>query len=308
MAMNPQQTRVIDPILSSIAVGYRNSELIGDGVSPSVPVDSSGGQIIEFGKESFAATGLNRAIGSKVRRIDLGYAGRPYALLQDAIEVKVPVETLRDAAAVPSIDLAAKSITGGMDIVMLGLEIARANLLQSPASYGTNNKISLPSSSLWTLDDIDPRAAVDVGREQIRSRIGRSPNTLTISEPIFNALRKNKIVRDQFKYTTAASITIRMLAEFFGVDTVNVGRAVYTDDFSVTQDVWGNSAILSYVPPAPGQMIPAHSYTYIMRGHPLVEIPYYERPCKSWIYPTTYERIPVITCPDAGYLIQNVIG
>ena len=35
--------------------------------------------------------------------------------------------------------------------------------------------------------------------------------------------------------------------------------------------------------------------------------PYMERHIKSWLYPTVFERAPLITCPEAGFLIQTPI-
>ena len=59
--MNASQVRVIDPILSNVALGFKNSSFIGTGVAPIVPVSISGGQVLQFGKEAFQAFNLRRA-------------------------------------------------------------------------------------------------------------------------------------------------------------------------------------------------------------------------------------------------------
>ena len=38
----------------------------------------------------------------------------------------------------------------------------------------------------------------------------------------------------------------------------------------------------------------------------MVEMAYQDRNAKSWIYPVTDERAPVIAAASAGYLIQTV--
>jgi hypothetical protein len=52
-AMNPSQARVIDPVLTTVAQGYQNAEMIATALFPVVPVPLRGGNVITFGKESF---------------------------------------------------------------------------------------------------------------------------------------------------------------------------------------------------------------------------------------------------------------
>src|SRR5690606_18773494 len=105
MPMNNQQVRVIDPILSNVAQGYRHPERVGFALFPRVPVKQRGGQIIEFGRESFKRYKTRRAPGSNTKRVQFGYEGKPFALVQDALEGQVPWEHMQDANQVPGIDL-----------------------------------------------------------------------------------------------------------------------------------------------------------------------------------------------------------
>ncbi len=307
--MNAGQVRVVDPILSNVALGYSNSDFIGSLVCPKVPVLLSGGQILQFGKEAFQAFGLRRAPGGRMHRMDIGYLGQHYALVQDGVEGKVPFEWLRDASVMPGIDLGTRATNATMRVITLALEIEQAALVTNPANFGANNQATLSGSSKWS-DPVNsnPVGDVDGGREQVRSAVGVYPNKMTIGPKVFNALKNHSRIKDQFKYTSADSITTDMLAKYFSVDKVVVGRAVAADASGAMSDVWGNMALLSYSPDSPsGQEEPSFSYTYVMEGHPLVEQPYYERGIRSWLYPTVYERAPVITCADAGFLIQNPV-
>ena len=86
-----------------------------------------------------------------------------------------------------------------------------------------------------------------------------------------------------------------------------VGRAVTAGAGDAFSDVWGPDAVLAYVPQQASSMEePSYGYSYTMDGHPLVEQPYYDNNAKSWLYPATYERAPVISGMEAGYLFQNV--
>src|SRR5690625_4750053 len=82
MPMNNRQVRVVDPILTTVARGYQNPQFVGNRLFPEVPVPISGGQIIEFNKESWRKYNLRRTPGGDVVEIDYGYAGKPYALVR----------------------------------------------------------------------------------------------------------------------------------------------------------------------------------------------------------------------------------
>jgi len=307
--MNAGQIRVIDPILSNIALGYSDMDFIGDAVVPRVPVNAMGGQILQFGKESFMASHRRRSPGGRMHRMDIGFLGKHYSLVQDGIEGKVPFEWLRDAQNVPGIDLGTRALNAVMRVITLGLEIDRASLVTNPANFSAGSTVTLTGTSKWS-DGINssPVTDVDLGRETIRSLTGTYPNTLTLGPRVFNALKNHSKIKDQFKYSSADSLTTDMLARYFTIDRVLVGRAVQSDDSGTMTDVWGNYALLSYSPLTPsGIEQPAFAYTYTMEGHPLVEQPYFERDIRSWLYPTVMERQPVITCADAGYLIQGPV-
>ena len=53
--MTPSGARIIDPVLSSIAQGYQNGDLVAQNLFPQVSVPLRGGNIITFGKVSIHA-------------------------------------------------------------------------------------------------------------------------------------------------------------------------------------------------------------------------------------------------------------
>ena len=75
--LNATQARIIDPVLSSIAQGWQNNEMIASFLFPTVPVSARGGNIITFGKEGFMLYATQRAPGESTKRVSFGYAGAP---------------------------------------------------------------------------------------------------------------------------------------------------------------------------------------------------------------------------------------
>ncbi|MBF0610366.1 MAG: hypothetical protein G8345_04355 [Magnetococcales bacterium] len=303
---SPLQVRVVDPVLSQVAQGYRHTEMVGNTLFPHVTTHVSGGQVLEFGKESFRLYQARRAPGSHTRRIQFGYLGRSFALVQDALEGQVPREYLRDAAEVPGVKLDERAVNGAMRALSMTLEYDQAQLATNASNYDNDHKVALSGTDKWSDGSAKPTDDIEAGKEAIRQSVGIFPNTLLLSAQAFKAVKGNPNVVERFKYTSRESITAEMLASLWDLSRVVVGKAVAFHDAGEAIDIWGNNAILAYVPEKPsGMEDPSFGYTYVMADHPLVEKPYYDNASKSWVYPVTFERVPVLTGILSGYLIQN---
>jgi len=197
--MSNAGVRVIDPILTNVAQGYRNSEFVGNILFPRVPVYATGGQIIEFGKEAFYSYNLRRTPGGATKRIQFGYLGKQFALSQDSVEAQVPREWMRDAAAVPGIDLGTRAINLGMKVVTKSLEEEQASLATNAANYDANHKLALAAGTKWSAATGTPSDDIDSAREAIRGAVGVYPNVVLMSAVAFNAARNNPNVKARFQ-------------------------------------------------------------------------------------------------------------
>lgn len=310
-AMNARQAQVIDPILSTQARGYTNQEFIGHRVLPYADIPARSVKVIQFGKDAFRRyVDTRRAPGTPVKRLQFGYEAATVALKQEALEAVVPDE-ISQGAQVPGIDLAAISIQQVQDVVGLGREVEVATLVRNAATYDANHKLALSGTAKWSEPDSDPAGDVKAGREAVRRSIGRYPNVLTLGPSVFNALSDHPVIKERFKYTSSESVTAAMLARYFDLDEVLVGKAVAladsAADTALADDVWGADAILTYRPAGSNYLVPAFGYIYRLQGYPAVEQPYYERPVKSWIYPVTEEFKPYVTGAEGGFLFQGAV-
>ncbi|KPU83931.1 hypothetical protein JI58_06915 [Marinosulfonomonas sp. PRT-SC04] len=311
MPMNTQQARIIDPVLTQTAQGYSHADRVGMILFPHVDIAQRGGTVLRFGKESFRKTNARRAPGADTTTIQLGYLGEAFALVQDALNASVPREHLEDALAVPGIDLGASAIRTVMSNMTLNLECEQAALATNPAIYAANNKLTLSGTSQWSDPLSDPAADIDAAKDQVRARIGVEPNRMVISKPVFNALKNHPKIKSQFKYTSSESITVAMLAAYFELEKLAVGKSVIldsADDDADFSDVWGKGAVLAYVPAdSRGFEEPSFGYTYRLKGHPFVEKPFWDSNKKAWLYGVTYDRLPLLTSVDAGFLFQSAV-
>jgi hypothetical protein len=310
--MTPSQARVVDAVLTSVAQGYKNAELIGNALFPYVAVGQRGGKIVSFGKEDFALYATGRVPGSNTRRVNFGYSSESYALESHSLEGQVPIELLQEANAVPGMNLGTLAVNKVQAIIGLRLEAAQAALATNGANYASSNKASLSGSARWSdfTGTSDPISDVEAAKEAVRQQVGRRPNTLVLGAAVLAKLKDHPKILERIKYTGRDVPTPELLASLFGVARVVVGDAVYTGADGKFADVWGKNVVLAYTElgPLADQGVPTFGYTYRLNGYPLVEQPYFDRNSKSWIYPVTDEVSPVIAGASAGYLISNAVA
>jgi hypothetical protein len=323
--MNTRQVRVQDPVLTDFAHGYANQDRVGLNLFPTVPVKVRGGQVLQFGKEAFRKYHLRRAPGAKKQRIKFGYEGKPFALYQDSVEIPIPFEHMDDASVMPGIDLGKAATMMAMDIMSLQAEIEQAQTARDANNYNANNTDVLAGADQFSSPTAKPVEKIDECREAIRRQIGAYPNLAIFGPNAFTGTKNNPNVVSRFQFHTAEEITEDMLKLLFGVEKLVVGKGIYFDDADQPQDIWGNDIILAYVPRmsmaaapsyAPGGQVnmytPSYGYTYTIDNGPVVEEPYADRECDSWLYPAKYERASVITSLEnddkttAGFLLRNV--
>lgn len=310
--ITPGQARVVDPVLSSVAQGYKNADMVGLNLFPPVPVAQRGGKIVVFGKEDFELYATGRAPGSATKRVQFTFGSASYALESHSLEGIVPMELMQEASAVPGIDLARVAINKVQNIIGLRLEVAQANLATTAGNYDSAHKnTALTGTTLWSdLSASDPIANIETAKDAIRQTIGRYPNTMIMGAQVLKSLRQHSKVIDRTKYTGRDVPTVELLAALFGVDRIFVGNAVYADATGAFVDVWGKNVVLAYTDNSgiADMGSPSFGYTYRLDMYPIVEQPYQERNSKSWVYPVTDEVVPVIAGATAGYLISPAVA
>lgn len=309
MAMSPSQARVVDPILSNVARGYTNSELIGNIVCPVVPVNQRGGRIIVFNKEHFRIVTAGRAPGAQIPQKNFEYSDEKYAISQDAVAAKVTREEMEEAAAVPGLNLQVMAVNQTLEQIRLTREYKQASVVRDASRYSAENKLTLTGSSKWSDGSSSPAQQIRTGREAVRTKIGRYPKLLTLSATAFAALQEHPAILERFKYTSKEVITEEMLAKLFQFEKVLVGAATYLDASGNMQDVWGDDVIMSYssIGNLPTLGAPTAFCTYQLKGYPMVEQGYFDKGIQSWLYNVYDEAEPVASGVDAAYILKDVV-
>jgi hypothetical protein len=309
--MTSSQARVIDPILTTAAQGYKNADLVGSALFPYVPVQQRGGKIMAFGREDFRMYATGRVPGGNTKRVSFGYTSSSYALEQHALEGVVPFELLQEANQVPGVDLGSGAVQKTQDIIGLRLEVAQAALATTAGNYAAGNKTTLAGTSQWSdYANSNPENDIEVAKEAVRSQIGKRPNVIVMGAAVWAKLKQHPKIVDRIKYTGRDSATPELIANLFGVQKVLIGDALYENDAGQLVDVWGKFVVVAYTELGGIADLgrPTFGYTYRLGGFPLVEQPYMDRNTKSWVYPVTDEVAPVIAGAAGGYLISAAVA
>ena len=307
----PGQARVVDPILSAVARGYRSPKAaVANVLFPIVTVGLRAGRIISFGPDDFKLVNTARAPGANTKRIQFVYTGENYSLVDYRLEGAVPNELQEEASNGPGIDLSSNAVRRVQNIMALEREKQAADLARNEARYGAGNKETLSGTSQWSDPASDPFTDIMDGKESIRAKIGERPNVLTLGPKVLTALRTHPKVLDRL--STASDrppATLQQLQALFELQQIVEGEAVYHDG-SQFQDVWGKDAILAYTTPASMQEMgsPSFGYTYQLEDRPMVEEGYPDRNANSWFYPVTDAYQPVLAGATAGFLFKSAVA
>lgn len=324
--MSLLETRIVDPILTRLAQGFIQPEIVGCMILPFAEVTTYGGKIVEFDKAAFATYNSKRSPGAATKRIQTGYgSNRSFSLDLDALEHAIPEEHLADSQMI-GIDWPQYAMDACMGGLTNNLEVEQAALLRNPANYAANNKIALSGTSRFNNAASKPSSVIRAGKEAVRASIGMYPNVMLLGAAVLPGLQENPEVQDKIKYTSSDSITPELLAATYGFSKVLVGMAISAGVSGTLGDVWGKDVILAYVNPAAlasgrlpfqasttiNRFTPALGYTYVMRGHPLAKPKYYDSNAESHIYGAKLHRQPVLSgvsggLINSGYLIQTAV-
>jgi hypothetical protein len=317
--MTAAQTRLYqNPILTSLLLGMGQGMLVAEKLFPRLPQALSSISLAQLGEERFKRYNLRRAPGAPTKRVEISYEGKTYSVDQYSVEVPIPREVIREADESRRLnvgnylDISRIAMVTANDILGLDYELDVAALATTVGSYAAGHVQALAGATKWSAVTGTPVTDIRAAGEVIRKKIGKRPNKLIVSADALQSLQGNAEVKSYLSSTQTGPATMDQLKTILNVKEIEVGEAVWKDATGTGLDVWGNNAILAYVPTIGGGgsgdislAEPAFGFTNVLEGHPFAEAPYYENAAKSWIYGATFERRPNVAYNTAAFLFQN---
>lgn len=319
MAMTLAEIRLKqNPILTNLLLGMGQGTMIAEKLFPRLPQVLSSVTLAQLGDERLRRYNLRRAPGGPTKRITIKFEGKTYAVDQYAVDVPMPRELIREADESRKLnvgnylEISQIAMKTASDVLGLDYEIEVATLATTSGTYAAGHVSALAGGTKWSASTGTPVTDIRAASDVIRKKIGKRPNKLTLSADAESALVSNAEVRSYLPSTQMGPATLDQLRLILKVDEIVVGDAVWIDETDTGRDVWGNNAVLAYVPRIASGGIadislaePGFGFTNVIDGHPFAESPYYDQGIKSWVYGATYERRPSVAYNTAGFLFTN---
>jgi len=306
-AHNLAALRVQDPVLTNLAQGYHNLELVGEVLMPTVEIDKEAGKIPKFGRLAFRLPSTVRNLRGTSNRLDPEDITAIDVALEEH-DVEYAIDYREENEAIFSLRQFALNTT--QDVIALGREKEVATLALDESKYDSGNKVTLSGTSKITSKQADIFAMFDTGIRAVKRAIGRKPNVCVIAGDVWAALKEHPAVIEKLKYSQVAIVTPEVFGKLIGIDTVKIGEAVY-EESNQLKDIWSDAIVLAYVAPRSTERKgtvyePSYGYTVRRQGGLFVDT-YKENGGKLEVIRTTDIHKPHLLGASAGYLIKGCL-
>lgn len=264
----------LDKALTNISLGYANEQFIADQIFKPVIVGKQSDRYYVFGMERFRQNDDLRAPGTVANEIDWTFSDDTYFCEGHALKHFIADEEVQNAD--DSFDLETEGTELVTEGILLNKEIDGANKVLDPNNYHADLRLTLGTgnNAKWSdYQNSNPILDVAMAKEAVHKKSGVRLNTLIISETVFNALKFHPKLLEVIQYVQRGIVTQELMASVFGVEQIFVGSALKSvvtnpgqaeaGQIEDLQYVWGNDAVLAYVPKRPGKKQIALGYSFM---------------------------------------------
>lgn len=257
--MAPRRPFPVDPVLTAIAIAYRNPavSLIADMVCPRVPV----------GGEEFKYLEYNLADHFTIPDTRIGRTGKPNQVEFSAdektehtddygLDNPIPNSDITTAANMRSRGLgnydpekhSAMSLT---DIILLDREKRAADLYQNSANYDAGRKITLAGGDQFS--DYANSDPIEVLKTAINGTLIYRANSLIMGFAVWEMLSSHPVLVNAIRgnLTNKGIITKQELASLLEIQNIYVGEGFVNTarkgQAVNLQRAWGNSIVAAHI-------------------------------------------------------------
>ncbi len=302
----------VDPMLTNVALAYKNEEYIADKIFTPMGVAKQSGKHFVYDKGRFRINETLRAKGANANEVTLNLTtGNTYFCEDHALRQFVPDEDVDNAVikGSPAID-AAENVT---DMLLIDKEKALATYMANTANLTQNT--TLAGTDQWSdFVNSDPFDDIATAEDTIHGSIMQKPNALILGKQVYDKLIRHPDLLDRVKWSAKGVLTIDLLKSLFDVDYVLVGRAGYNSAAEGQTDamsyVWGKHAWLAYVSPKRSGKFVTFGLTYDWKKMKVEKMRGTDEDDRRGMYvrggDMYYDQQPVTVL--AAYLIKNAIA
>lgn len=310
MAGQVVQQRLTDPVLTNLALGYRNEEFVGTNLLPIVEIPKEGAHLPKFGKEAFVVESDERELHATSNKITPAKVTVDQIALTEK-DLAYPIDYRENKEADFAYERYAVNLVS--EKLALNREKRIATLVTNEALYASNNKVTLSGTSQFSHADSDIFGVLDDGFEAVRKAGAGAVNTIIIPANAWAALRSHAQIMDVLKRRGLQRLTPALLAEMLAEDgqklNISVGRASYRATLDgVDTPIWANDIVMAHVATADKDgnhfmYNPSFGYTFRRQGSLVVD-KYDEVGGKVYNVRATDINKEYMLMAEAGYLIK----
>lgn len=331
-------TLYLDPILTSLSVGFPDQDLYGLQLFPETPVRTQNGKYNVFDRSDWLAFEDRREPGTVANEVGgRKWSTDTFATKEHSLQAAIADEerqqltsqggladpTFGGALQISPEEDAVKFITRA---IMLRHEQAVSTLIRDTSQYPVGNTVTLAGTQQWDSQAFvtagDPYSIVSnpVGDimtaiRKIYSLTRRYPNTLVIPTMGMTYIENHPRIVSRFvNFSLSQPNAYQVLTGFEGrvihADSViNVANNV--DATESISDLWGKDVWIGIVDPQPGLLTKTFGKTFAQiypDGSLRPTDRWREEPRKSDLVRTSYKYDFKIVSNVAGYLIKNAFS
>jgi hypothetical protein len=328
-------TLYVDPILTSLSVGYPDQDLFGLSIFPETPVRTQSGQYRVFDRSDWVFFDDRREPGTVANEV----AGRKWSYdtfftKEHSLQAAVVDEERQELTSLGG--LADPTFGGDLQInpeadatllitraIRLKHEKRVADATRLAANYPAGSTVTLAANQMWdnytfvTAGDpysivSNPVGDIMAGMRKVWSLTGRYPNTLVIPTMGMSYIENHpRIVGRFINFSLTEPDAFRRLTGFEG--TILPVNSVYNaaNNYEATEaitDLWGKDVWLGIVDPQMGQKTKTFGKTFA-QVYPSGDT----RPTDRWREParkadivrSSWKYDLKIVSSSAGYLIKT---
>ena len=320
--MAPNRPFVTDPVLTAIAIGYRNPArtLIADEVLPRVQVGAEEFKWMHYPLgEAFTVPDTRVGRTGQVNQVEFNGEERTSSTEDYGLDMPIPqsdIDAARDQRnqGRSSYDPEAHAAARMTDLTMLDREIRVAGMIQDPANYATGRKVVLSGTSQWS-DYANSTPIADI-KAALEGTLIYRPNTLVFGQASWSALSSHPELVNAIRgnLTDKGIVRREEVAQLFEVSRILVGESYHNiarpGQNPTLARVWGRTMAALYIDAAAR---PEDGMTFGMTAQYGTRIGARLEDSniglKGGVRVRSGEQVKeVITAPDVGFLMQDVVA
>jgi hypothetical protein len=256
----------VDAIMTNHSVAYiqQAADFVAAQFAPRVPVQKQSDKYYVFTKGDWFRDEAQQRAGSS-ESVGAGYSLSTDSYFSEQFSIHKDVSRDVKANTDNPLDWRRNATQLVTQRLLLKREVEFASKAFA-ANWGTN---LVGGSNFTKWDDYsnsDPIDNIEDGVSSVLKNTGLKPNTLLLGYEAWKALKHHPDIVDRYKYSSAESISVDMVARLLELDRIIVAKAVKNTGIEGASDsfdfVSGKNALLAHVAAAPGVEVPTAMYMF----------------------------------------------